>query len=346
MKHFFFIMMLLIAVPLAMLVWWNRHIDILGILGSDFSERRLEPAQHFIKMRHVLSDPGRYNAFCFGSSRVGRIDTTKIADGCNWYNLYYSRGLPEEWLNNIRLLLRRGVTIRKLLIGLDDNSFRTDPAIHRGIHFRRPYREYDVTFYLAALLRRPCPPPDPALVQQHGCIYDIYNSGRVLSPWVDERIEADPASHVASPVFTQSSAYTGNRMEQAMDDLRNIKALADKHGIELTFFINPIHAVTYLHNNLEEFDEFKRQLSRITDYHDFSGLNDITVTNYYYYETSHYRPLVGDMILARLFPETARNCAPAPVPFGSLVTGENVESHLSRLKAEQEKRLAEAEEHS
>lgn len=195
MKWFFLTMLCFIAVPLTALVWWNRHTDRLGILGADFSVRRLEPAQHFIKMRHVLRDPGSYNAFSFGSSRVGRINITQIADGNAWYNLYYSEGLPEEWLNNIRLLLQRGVTVRRLLIGLDDNSFRTDPATHHGINFRRPYREYDIRFYLAALLQRPAPPPDPVLVEQRGCIFDICNTGRVLTPWVDERIEADPEAH-------------------------------------------------------------------------------------------------------------------------------------------------------
>lgn len=120
-------------------------------------------------------------------------------------------------------------------------------------------------------------------------------------------------------------------MEQALRDLRDIRQLADRHGIDLIFFIHPIHVVTYLDNNLEEFDEFKRRLARITAYYDFSGVNEITTNNYYYYETSHYRPIVGDMILARLFPESAGNCRSAPMPFGVQVTSDNVESHLARL---------------
>jgi hypothetical protein len=88
---------------------------------------------------------------------------------------------------------------------------------------------------------------------------------------------------------------------------------------------------TYLNCNVEQFNAFKKQLSEVTDYFDFSGINSITSNNYYYYETSHYRYVVADMILARIF-----NDPPVSLPsdFGVLVTRANLEAHLQNLRSQ------------
>lgn len=56
-----------------------------------------------------------------------------------------------------------------------------------------------------------------------------------------------------------------------------------------------------VHNVLDRFREIQYRLAQITPYYDFSGLNRITTDDYYYYEVSHYRPIVGDMIIHRIF---------------------------------------------
>ena len=83
--------------------------------------------------------------------------------------------------------------------------------------------------------------------------------------------------------------------------MRQIKNICDENNIELIVFINPIEHRTYEATNLDEFNDFKQGLAKIMPYYDFSGLNRITTDDYYYYEPSHYRPIVGDMIIHRIF---------------------------------------------
>lgn len=97
-------------------------------------------------------------------------------------------------------------------------------------------------------------------------------------------------------------------------------------------FVNPIHLLTYRATNLDEFDEFKRKLADITSYYDFSGVNDITTNNYYYYETSHYRPMVGDMIIHRIFNEPKDSSS----TFGHWVTKDNVDEHIKKINKDLE----------
>lgn len=37
-----------------------------------------------------------------------------------YYNMSYPHGVPQEWLEDLKLLLAHGVTIKQVLIGLDD----------------------------------------------------------------------------------------------------------------------------------------------------------------------------------------------------------------------------------
>lgn len=314
----------LVTTALLCVMAYNYVFDSSGLFNTDFSQPRVEPNQHFVKMRYLLANPDKYDAYCFGSSRVGNIDLTEINNGYRYYNMTYSEGLPHEWLDDIKILVNHHVQVRQIMLGIDDFSFRVDPALHESQYLRIPYQENNTKTYLSYLLRMPS---KPAKADEKGSIFDIYASGRPLHPQPDAEIEADPAKHLADEKFKKPMMYGGNRVKQTIADLRAIKAICEQNEIKLIVFINPINLVTYHANNLAEFNEFKRELAQVTDYYDFSGKNEITENNYYYYETSHYRPLVGDMIVHRIFAMPQE----ADVSFGRWVTKENVEEHLASL---------------
>jgi len=47
--------------------------------------------------------------------------------------------------------------------------------------------------------------------------------------------------------------------------------------------------------------DFLSRLSEITDYYNFSGINDITANNDNYLEASHYKAKVGNLIIDTIF---------------------------------------------
>ena len=301
---------------------WNYVYDTSGFFNQDFSIKREEPNQHFVKMRYIFSQPEKYNAFCFGSSRVGNIDLLRIDNGMRYYNMTYSEGIPAEWLNDLQVFIKKGVHIKQVMIGLDDFSFRVDPELHKKQLSRIPYKDNNFLTYFNYLLKQPRKLDNNL---DKASVYDIYGSGRPLHPEKDEIIEADIEKHVNDEKFKKPCVYVGNRVKETISELIQLKELCDDNNIQLIVFINPIHAVTHRDTDMQDFNEFKRQLAQVMDYYDFSGLNEITTNNYYYYETSHYRPLVGDMIVNRLFNK-------GNADFGVYVTKENVDKHLQRLE--------------
>ena len=324
MKKYVYRLLGIFILTMLITMGWNYVFDTSGLFNQDFSIKRVEPNQHFVKMRYILAEPKKYDAFCFGSSRVGNIDLLKIDNGLNYYNMTYSEGLPAEWLADLQTFIKNGVSVKQVMIGLDDFSLRVDPESHKNQWLRIPYTEHNLKTYFSYLLKKP---EKPANTGNKGSVFDIYGSGRPLHPEPDEAIEADIEKHLSSDKFKKPTSYKGNRIEQTISDLSAMKTLCDANNIKLIVFINPINAITYHDTNLTEFNEFKRQLAQVTDYYDFSGLNEITTNNYYYYETSHYRPLVGDMIVNRLFNKGNEN-------FGVYVTKENVDEHLRKLEAQ------------
>jgi hypothetical protein len=313
----------------------NYVLDPFGLFKKDFRQQKRAPMERFIKMKHVISNPTKYDSFLFGSSRAGKIDVGRIPEG-RYYNFNYAEGVPGEFLKDIQILLRKNVKIKNILIGLDDFSYKVDPASHLDTTVRLPYGSTveNIRVYMVSLLRI----PKLSWIREffdHGPLkvfYDIHETGMVLHKEEDLRIERNRETHVNDKKFKQPLHYEGDRIADTIREIEKIKDICGSHNIKIVFFINPIHRTTYLDCDFEQFDRFKRALVRITEYYDFSGLNCITIDNYCYYETSHYRYFVADMIIARIYNDTSLS---VPEDFGVLVTQGNIENHLQNLKQRQ-----------
>jgi hypothetical protein len=144
------------------------------------------------------------------------------------------------------------------------------------------------------------------------------------------------------PIFV-SKAFTYNPFTydkelagEVFTQIEEMIALSKKNDFSLIFFFNPIHSQTYLNYALSLIP-IKERLASITDFYDFSGFNSITTNNLNYYEDNHYRYLVGDIIIRRIF-----GCGSVNVPkdFGIFVTKKNVNEHIKKQKLEVEKYLS------
>ena len=74
-----------------------------------------------------------------------------------------------------------------------------------------------------------------------------------------------------------------------------------------------------------------RRLADVTAYYNFSGLNDITVDADCYFDTSHYRAEIGDMILDTVCCG-ARYDGLYEQGFGWYVTEENADALIDLLE--------------
>jgi len=111
-----------------------------------------EPNKNFVKTQYIIHNPKKFNAFIFGSSRVGNIPKTNLPsnlDGkkLSWYNMTYSEGIPREHFETIKTFLRHNVHIDMLLIGFDNISMYASFEEHKRQLLRMPYQIYEKNKY-------------------------------------------------------------------------------------------------------------------------------------------------------------------------------------------------------
>jgi hypothetical protein len=344
-RKWFFTGLIIIAVELGSVGLLNYVVDPYGVFRygtwrHDVSHQFREPSKNFIKTRYLALNPQKYDCLILGSSRVNGIDGRQVKDA-TCYNMHYSLGLPRNHLDNLRYLLKKGVRPRIVLIGLDEFSYKEDPAQHLTDYMRHPYppavHQNVALFYLKYLIRYSSrsmkEPLEGFRGKREPNPYDHYGTGLETATLgeADRQIESDPANHAKDPKFQEPIMTEGDRMVEALEEIRETVDLLKTHGVRLIVFINPIHKATYLATGLDKFFLFEKELSGITSFYDFSGLNSITTNNYYYYETSHYRRNVGASMLARIFNDSS---VKVPDDFGVLVTRDNIDQHIADLKTQ------------
>jgi len=343
-RKWFFTGVILMAAELGAVALFNYIVDPNGVFRygpwrHDVAYQFSLANKNFVKTRYIASNPEKYDCLIFGSSRVNGIDG-RDAKGYSCYNMTYPGGLPRNHLDNLRYLLSKGVRPKVVLIGLDEFSYKLDPAEHFTDYVRYPYppvvHQSTFLFYLKYLIRyssRSMKEPLEGFEGKRRPIpYDHYGTGLELAgPEAEKAIDADPINYAKADKFKEPLLMHGNRMKEALEEIRETVELLKAHGIQTIIFINPIHQTTYLATGLDKLLLFEKELSKITSFYDFSGLNSITTNNNYYYETSHYRPIVGAMILARMLHDTS---VKVPADFGVLVTRENVDAHIAQLRAQ------------
>lgn len=315
---FLWIFLLMVVVPVTIDPYNVFHVE-------NIRDNGVEPNKNFLKTEYVIRHPEKFDAFLFGSSRVSSIHSDKI-ESYRCYNMTYSEGVPKEHLDDLRAMLENGVRPRMVMVGVDSISFMIDPEEHKDSLLRCPYpvnRRERAEFYLKYF------EPITAVkslwttfFEPRAVTYDrtIYETGGTLDYGVESHMDWSKAE----PDWT---ALYANRTPQALEEIRQLKALCNANGIRLIVFTNPMHQLTYQKAMENGYREFLAGLAQVTDYYNFSGLNGITTDNGYYLETSHYKPEVGDMILQAIFEGTVDGELKEQ-GFGYYVTEENCEDFL------------------
>lgn len=147
-----------------------------------------------------------------------------------------------------------------------------------------------------------------------------------------------------------------------LEEIRAVFDRAHRDHIALKLLISPSHARQWeslaaagLWNKWEEWkhrlvkmneDEAQRAGQPIFPLWDFSGyhsistetvpaLGDTTTIMYWYFDSSHYTPAAGDLVLDRLFDFKSPGRT-IPDDFGVLLTSRNIDAHLANIRVARE----------
>ncbi|MBQ9361428.1 MAG: hypothetical protein IJT96_10390 [Lachnospiraceae bacterium] len=292
----------------------------------------VEPNKNYMKMHNVLTHPDKYDSFLFGSSRVGFMDVEKMNDG-KYYDMMYSEGTPAEHLENLKDMISRGIIPKNVAVGVDDISYFVDPESHKNQLYRLPF-PWDGTlsdktgFYLRYFDLITLSQSIEVMKEHEEKDYDPDYQLRLLDTGT-ENLDIPPAFNYDGAKAWWSDYYYPR--EQSLEDIREIVKLCDEYDINLRVFTNPVHAMTYAKGIDNGYLVFLEELAEVTPYWNFSGFNDVTLDYTNYYETSHFCPAVGDMMIDVIYNGKTDERLLSE-GFGMYVTEDNVDVLITTLK--------------
>lgn len=301
-KKFFYSSIVWFYSFLLISIFINFKIDSYGVYGHSLNKQVLEANQNYVKTNYILKNSEKYDSFIFGSSKVGSYDVSKLTNG-KYYNMSYSQGVPYEWLDSINVFLNNKIKIKNIIIGIDSFSLSVDPLVHNNEPMRAIYSKIDfLTKIKLYLIKSPFSEYNylTVLGRIQKKDYDFFNNKYYSD--IEASIEQNIENHREKKEFNIPIAFNYvNRTNETLEELRKIKKICDENNIKLFIIINPIHSVTYKYSNIKEFEYLKHNLAKISDYWDFSDQNSFLTDNYFWYETSHIRPMISDLILKIIF---------------------------------------------
>lgn len=298
MKKFIMKLALFLALLALLVIPFNVYVDPYNIFHATcIRDNGVEPNKNYIKTKYVLEHKDEYDSYLFGSSRAGFMDVSKLPEG-NWYNLSYSEGLPKEQYETLKALISQGEVPERVYLSVDNISFLVDPAYHEGQLYRQAY-PYEgsmgekLRFYANYL--------DTITTAESLSVINGYNGD---SEALQQRMYTTGCEDLTLDVIFDASntkAYWADyyepRIDEAIDDIGLIVELCKEYDIQLTVFTNPLHIATYERAVGKGYLEFLMKLAEITPYYNFSGYNRISMNNEYYFETSHFTPEAGDIMM-------------------------------------------------
>lgn len=154
-------------------------------------------------------------------------------------------------------------------------------------------------------------------------------TGEARATWLrDIEKVGDPAAYRAAHEadFTLPAAKTSYR-QVPVEDIAAIRDLCARRGVKLTVVCPPIYEAQWKCYDETSLRGYRTALAQVVDYWDFSG-SMISGDSRYFYDASHFRSAVGNMMLAEIFDDET---VWRPEGFGTLVTKANCQSHLDKL---------------
>lgn len=276
----------------------NLCVDPYNIFhAANIRDNGVEPNKNYIKTKFILDHQDEYDSYLFGSSRAGFIDVSKLPDG-SWYNFSYSEGLPAEQCQTLQTLISHGEIPKQVYLSVDNISFLVDPAYHEEQLYRKAF-PYDgsiadrIRFFSSYL--------DSVTTLESLSVIRSYDGD---TKGLRERMYSTGCENLELDVtFDESSTeaywadYYEPRIDEAIEEIRELKELCDANDIQLTVFTNPLYVTTYERSVSKGYLDFLEQLAQVTPFYNFSSYNEISMNSQYYFETSHYTPEAADIMM-------------------------------------------------
>lgn len=314
----------------------NMLVDPYNIFHWDCPrDNGVEPNKNYIKTKYVLKNPEKFDSFLFGSSRAGFMDIELLNSltGDSWYDMASSEAVVSEHVNTIKVLINNGIVPKNVFVMVDDISCFVDPKLHENMLYRVPYPSGGLISKLEFYAKY-CD-----LLTDYESLEIINSHVSEDSEYIEryrstgtERLDKDTYFDPTLPQFQTGywADYYEYRVDEALEDMKELKNLCDKYNINLIVVTNPLYYLTYGRDIENGYLDYIEGLADITEFYNFSSYSDITLNYMNYYETSHFTPQVGRMMI-EVTQKGQSDASLADQGFGFYANADNIDILMKML---------------
>ena len=294
------------------------------------------------KISYLEQHHAEYDSYILGCSSTSSLPAEAFNElyGANFYNLIMY-GADMRDCEKIADYLVQNYTVKHLVLNVYlDNGFTWDDEtdrLTRNLHYRTDPDTSALSFYTRYLF---CDPRyglkklqnhrnDRLLPQT----FDVFDE---TTGAYDKRVrDVEPIGALedyleAYPVFAdypQTGPFHLGQTENCMKSVAAIRDLCAASGVELTVVAVPVYDSYFQTFPEEEIADFYEALSKTVDFWDFSS-SSVSCEPRYFYDGTHFRNNVGDMIAARIGGDAS---VWMPEDFGTYVTAETPSSYFTEV---------------
>ncbi|MEM6404175.1 MAG: hypothetical protein AAF757_28785 [Cyanobacteria bacterium P01_D01_bin.116] len=317
------------------------------------------------KLKSVEIEKGNFDTVLLGTSRVqyGLSPLHPIFGSSKAYNAGLAGTSIYEIFKAFKFANKQS-NLKKVVLGLDAISFHSKKGAGGDYHQSKFSQSFNQLNFISSEIFS----KDKILESFETITFNLKNkrdeyisSGFIKRNDSPESIRRELFINTIKEFLVREDLYPG--LYDSPQRLELLKEIFNRRKDEtkLYLFISPIHAYQLEGmksiNRFSLFEQWKRDLVQIIAEDaianpnkqpivlwDFSGYNSITTEKIppagskkemkWYWESSHYKKEVGDMVLDVMFnyPEKSQN---TPSDFGVIINSNNIESHLERIRKQQ-----------
>jgi peptidoglycan/xylan/chitin deacetylase (PgdA/CDA1 family) len=326
----------------------NVAVDPFGVFGDsvfDWYSYDMTQNPRAAKIAYLDKRHGEYNAYLFGSSGTSAlsVDRLNAYTGLRFYNMFsYGTDLLNTRQEIAYILEHYGAESIVLALGVNAAEKYDMPRealkdiAHVNLNANATIFDR-AAFYLKfafadprnAIAKIQAKRGDTYLAQP----FDVFTPE--TGAYDKRERDVEPFGSIADyyakyPVF---DGFVGWRHELSHIDeceieLREIARLCEQYGAELTIVVTPEYAPYAAGFDADEVAELYGRVAAVSDFWDFA-MSSVSLDARYFYDESHFRDAVGDMMLARIFGDTD---VYVPDDFGALVTADNARDAAARFR--------------
>ena len=323
------------------------------VLINNINTKKYSNTSMTTRFKANILENGKFDTIMLGTSRIGVMDPNVVNKylNSNTFNLEYP-GSNTVIQNKFFKYANHFNDVKYLVYGIDfmafnenriiKNDFKEFYDLEKHIDNFNKIPNFDLYFNIETFIKSGNiviknilnrQKSEPIYLSENGMrdYRNFIEDNEKGTLKLDEEINNSISSYFSNKATSvyKNYKFSYEYLEYFKDTIKFCK----ENNIKVFVYIPPMYAKHFdAINSAEYFDEFelfKKELIKITDYIDFTGHNTISENKNNYWDSSHLRVEMTEQIMAKIFNDKA---VAVPQDFGVLVTKENINEHLENLR--------------